>query len=383
MSFASDAEKINKAAAFEIFSSDGFWNETVEHIASRLERASEYKVGDYDFINKYMYKKKDIFGTHPYTLNYELKNGKLTAIRLCYGDYSDYYKRNKQKIERERKKKGDNYYSGIEDDKFKIISKTLSSNFGPHEITHYGFFKKKAFRWVCGDVEFILISSSNDLVTLNIYPLSKAPQPKQGDIKIDTSKKVIKNENRDVLLDINFLRESYHYLDNAIYNSIFLYYGVKIDENDLNYIRARWGDEEFECLKKLAFSKNLKVKKTKLNLSTIAGLINKGIPIVWKTYITEEVGKFISERSKARENTPIDSWKKECAKEKWNKMKMDSCYWTESIIIGYNLNTKELAIVSRSYAFDDRDEIKWVPFEAAKEMANMYGSKNPLTTISP
>jgi hypothetical protein len=110
-------------------------------------------------------------------------------------------------------------------------------------------------------------------------------------------------------------------------------------------------------------------EQVKFDALSMARYIDKGLPIIWGMFSTEEFNAAANSRQAARAGEPDPAaWKKELAevRKSARKFRVDKSKAHVCLIIGYNKQTGEVALSdSWGPAFAER----WVTFEEAKAVS--------------
>lgn len=266
------------------------------------------------------------------------------------------------------------YQSKIKEDN-RTISNLLTRNCGPKQRSNFftGQTRIKADRWKTPFADIYLEISKKEFLMLHIVP-PRGKAALSGKTTGNYSKNVVRNDFEDVYIkNIPMVDQGQKgYCVPATMERIFSYFGVNLDMHHIAEIgnTQRGGgtyvDKMLRDIASLRRKSGLKQSKfTSLSLKNIARHIDKGYPVAWVMFSTDELMQLyiFSRRNRSQEKSPLN-WAKKIRKINLPKSEKGPHI---CLIIGYNHTTGEIG-VSNSWGQAHIAPI-WIPVKAAKKVS--------------
>lgn len=269
------------------------------------------------------------------------------------------------------------------------LKRNISAVCGPAKRRNIDFlpYRKQADFWQAGSAGIYLEADKNEYVQLHIVTdMNTTPEDDQRDF--DYSKNVVNNDFGDVYIpNVPMVDQGDKgYCVPATMARVFQYYGVNLD---IHYLAKKGnsdpdsdkGGTNPDKLKKSIASVRRHSGLTysefsNLSISKIANYIDKGYPVIWSIWSTENLNKVYAFSMENREKyTDPEKWRKVLKSVKISgKHNHNEGHYI--LIIGYNNITGEIAL-SNSWG---KGYIKpiWIPMKVAKAVY-----KGPFFIIHP
>lgn len=271
----------------------------------------------------------------------------------------------------------------------KTIADNLTAKLGEPSNERFGENKNRARvkAWKYKNHAFLLEVKEKEFIIIHIIAYDKISDPEKSESTAEQSQQAVKKAllanikkeaNGDVYLDVPMVNQgSKGYCLPATIERCMLYYGVEgLDMHKLAVIcntgvgGASTIEGSLENLKKSCGAYGLKFETCSMDFSNIVKRIDKGIPVCWTLFHTNEFGELKIDSLKNRKKTDFDEWLKLCRKKPKFKLKLDEQCGHICLIIGYNKASKEIAI---SDSWGEGLSIIWVRFADAKSVAIPLG----------
>ncbi len=256
------------------------------------------------------------------------------------------------------------------------IKEQFEAWFGESTRMNYGYGSQKEYldRWDSKGYSFLLNSKKDELVSLKIIPTSFLEQEKQQ-VEINTEELVSRIETNDfgdvVLGDMPMVNQGPKgYCFPATCERMMRYLGIEADMYKwamAGKTDAGGGTSSKDIIPKISNyivqKSNSRLKKlnfSKLELNDISEWIDKGVPILWTMYSSDQYNLIAQQRTQSREKQNPQMWATQIAKEAIaNSQALQNNREGGHIcmIIGYNEMTNEVAVTDSwgsSYA------LRWV-----------------------
>ena len=361
-----DNNTINKSIGTNLFGKTSLWEDSPTALQSRLGVKFETtKAGDSEISSVYI--KGKLCGADAREIKVESKNDKISGLKIVFFNKGDFAQSKKWTSSMSTKMRND----------AKSIYDKMTALFDKPKITKAGDagIKTKAYEWISGDSIYQLLYEDKEFIILTIDKKDSSEDESKSSDKVrkkELEKNVEKNDNEDVVVKIPMVNQGGKgYCFPATIERILLYLGVEgIDMHklaDLFKTKAGGGtylSDTIKPLEKLGRTKGFTVETSGIDFSKITKNIDDGIPMGWLMFSTSEYNTHKTTRTTQRQGKDIKDWKKSCAREKKLKTKINRDTAHICIILGYNKETKEIA-VSDSWGGSE-DTIFWVPFNSAK-----------------
>lgn len=392
--FAEDVEsKFNSGFGAVFFNGDSIWNENVEDVAQRFGWPLESKTSTEISYREYANEKKLVLGCRPYSLVLYGEDGLASSISMVFANKGDAViyttDETSTELKREAKKQSREYKRQITKDKSNL-KEMLSGYFGNYTYDAYGQSaqtREKVLRWDYEGSAFLLAAPRDEYVCLRIMPVASADNGGKSrisdtEIRSRVQSRVEERSNGDVILkDMPMVNQGPKgYCVPATWERVMRYMGVPADM----YILAMAGDTQVgggtsmdsiqDGAKQAVIraGRRIENKKIKIDPVNIARYIDKGLPIIWAMYSTQDYNQAIDSRSKDRlMMKDPKTWQASIAGArrlaKKFKRELDAAH--VCMIIGYNKITKEIAVTdSWGPSYSER----WATIEEASAVSQGY-----------
>ena len=387
---ATTPSEVNAAFGVEIFTDENLWDDDVSALAERLEWPLESQTSTDSSFRKYPDSSARLIGCRSYSNALYGEMGRVSGISFLFankGDAVDTLKEDANARDvREVKEQIRDYKKGIQDDK-KNLTLALTKLFGEPVPDRFGQGRQTTElvkRWDWGGHAFLLAAPRDEYVAIRIMPVESAKaggrtRTSDADMKSRVESRVEKRPNGDVILkDIPMVNQGPKgYCVPATWERVMRYMGVPADM----YVLAMAGESgagggtSLEAIREGArqsiinSGRRVVQEQVKFDALSMARYIDKGLPIIWGMFSTEEFNAAANSRQAARAGEPDPAaWKKELAEARKSARKFhaDKSKAHVCLIIGYNKQTGEVALSdSWGPAFAER----WVTFEEAKAVS--------------
>ena len=387
---ATTPSEVNAAFGVEIFTDENLWDDDVSALAERLEWPLESQTSTDSSFRKYPDSSARLIGCRSYSNALYGEMGRVSGISFLFankGDAVDTLKEDANARDvRAVKEQIRDYKKGIQDDK-KNLTLALTKLFGEPLPDRFGQGRQTTEmvkRWDWSGHAFLLAAPRDEYVALRILPVESANAGGRSRIsdavmKARVESRIEARENEDVILkDMPMVNQGPKgYCVPATWERVMRYMGVPADM----YVLAMAGQSgagggtSLEAIREgasqsiVAAGRRISQQQVKLDAQSIARYIDKGLPLIWAMFSTDEFNDAANSRQAARIGTPDPAtWKKELAevRKSARKFRADKSKAHVCLIIGYNKQTGEVALSdSWGPAFAER----WVTFEEAKAVS--------------
>jgi hypothetical protein len=380
-------ESINAAFGAELLSDENLWDDNAEAVAHRLSLPSESKTSNDSSFRKYPSSDERIFDCRPYSCALLAEDGLPSSFSLVFANKGDAVTLTTSKSDRKQMRlKADqirDLQPSIRADQ-KQITKTLTNLFGEPVADRFGQgreTRENVKRWDWKGHAFLLAAPREEYVALRIMPTEAADiggksRITDTEIRKRVATRVDSRPNGDVILkDIPMVNQGLKgYCVPATWERVMRYMGIPADM----YVLAMAGqtkegggssiDKIARGAKESIVRSGRKVEKASIKLGPVhvSRYIDRGLPIMWTMYSTEEFNTAANSRAELRRKISLDSdeWKKALSEARKNsqKFKIDLDTGHVCMIVGYNKETEELAV---SDSFGPEFAERWVTTEEA------------------
>lgn len=396
------AEKLNTAMQADLFPASGLvWEESADDVAQRLRWPQESKTttqGSYR-----LYAKPDVrlFGTRPYSCALYAEDGKPTQLSIVFANKGDFGKlanltedsagegsRNAQRLEREQKRalKGEmkNFDAALKTDA-ETIEKTLTDILGPSsEPASFGQgrdLKERVKRWNWNGSAILLATPRNEYVVVRVMPVATADaggrvaKITDSDLRTQLASRVVRRENGDVVVsEIPMVDQGPKgFCVPATWERYLRYVNIPADM----YVLAMAGHTQIgggTSLGEMAqsadalcsqYGRRVEGITPTIDVRNLSKYIDDGLPIMWGCFVVDPLEVSVTKRMfERRKVTDWTEWKKslEPFRAAAKTIQPDFKAGHLRMIIGYNPNTKEVAI---SDSWGERMAERWLTLEEA------------------
>lgn len=386
---------LNAAIGEELFTDENLWDDDANTVATRLRWPQESETKADSSYRKYPDASALFLGARPYSQVLYGEEGLVSGLSIVFANKGDAVTMspNDEKLKkdavlrRERKSQILDYKRTIQQDR-KTLTASLTSLLGEPTSDRFmqgsGSTGDSVMRWDWKGHTFLLAAPRDEYVSLRIAPSSVADT--RGRSRLSDSEmrerllsRIERRLNGDVVLgDFPMVDQGPKgYCVPATWERMMRYMGVPADM----YVLAMAGETGegggTSMSQLLAGTKSAIVAAgrrssttgLKLQVNDIARIIDRGTPIMWGMFSTEEYNDALRSRIKDREamtdpkawNETLKQARKDAKKLRGNKERAHAC-----MIIGYNKDTRELC-VSDSWGPEFRE--RWVTEEEAQAVS--------------
>ena len=332
---AATPSEVNAAFGVEIFSDENLWDDDVNALADRLEWPLESQTSTDSSYRKYPDSSARLIGCRSYSNALYGEMGRVSGISFLFankGDAVDTLKEDANARDvRQVKDQIRNYKKGIQDDK-KNLTLALTKLFGEPVPDRFGQGRQTTEmvkRWDWNGHSFLLAAPRDEYVAIRIMPIESAKaggrtRTSDAEMKSRVESRVDKRPNGDVILkEIPMVNQGPKgYCVPATWERVMRYMGVPADM----YVLAMAGESgagggtSLEAIREGASQsiinsgRRVVQEQVKFDALSMARYIDKGLPIIWGMFSTEEFNAAANSRQAARAGEPDPAtWKKELA----------------------------------------------------------------------
>jgi hypothetical protein len=373
---------LNEAFGVSIFADESLWDDNAQDVATRLEWPEESRTSMDSSFRKYPGASELVLGCRPYSLALYAEEEKPTRLSIIFANKGDSVDSN-QNSTRARNSQILDYKRSIQNDK-KKLTEVLTKLFGEPQADRFGQgreTRESVKRWDWNGHAFLLASPRDEYVALRILTTESADAGGKSRIPDSVIREAVANRmekraNGDVVLkDMPMVNQGPKgYCVPATWERVMRYMGVPADM----YTLAMAGDTEAgggtsinaisagASQSVIQAGRRIESPTMKIDAAGISRFIDRGLPIMWTMFSSEDFNNAVNSRVKERRSTTdITGWKKvlAAARKEVRKFRPQRDSAHVCMIIGYNKQTGEIAISdSWGPAFAER----WItPEEAA------------------
>ncbi len=374
-------EALNQLLGIRLFADCNLWNDYTADVAKRLEWPKESQTDNQSSYRKYPKAEYRILDSRPYSAVLYGDQGKAQNISIVFANKGDFRFSNPptDREIQDMERAIDHDVSRIED--------LLTEHLGEAERQQYGSgrgIKQLIKRWDWKQHAFLLASQDGEYASLKITSTTAADNKGRSEKLSDATlrklsvENIITRENGDVLIgNIPMVNQGPKgYCVPATFERYLRYLQIPADM----YILAMAGQTNvgggtslssiIEAIKGYASSHNRSMKaiKDEIEVRTVKKHIDKGLPLIWTMFSSNQYNNFVNKRSKDRMSaSDWEAWEDRSKSEARNmNLVKDISSAHACMIIGYNKETDEIA-VSDSWGPDFA--IRWVPAAQAEQVS--------------
>ena len=390
---AVSAADVNKAVGAALFKdATALWEEKASTVAKRLKMPKESETKRQNSFRAYPPSSSKFLGARPFSMALYGTGGNMVRLSLVYANKGDFFSAGGSGEDHFEKKKVTSsdkraFRAAMRADE-KAVAASLTTLLGEPTVQSFGEGKarQRVERWDWNGHAFLLAHQSEEYVTLQIEPTSSADERGKVERSRDSAVKdrirgnVIKRPNGDVVVgDLPMVDQGPKgYCVPATFERCMRHVDVPADM----YLLAMVGDSKIgggtsmldlaSAVKRDVSRKGRSVKTFtgKVRIPSLARYIDDGIPVIWSLNSSELFNGIANRRTKERKSiTDWDAWAKRLRKEqrKSRELSKEDSSAHVAIIIGYNRETKEIAI-SDSWGNSYRE--RWVGETEADRVSN-------------
>jgi hypothetical protein len=382
---------VNSALGVQLFDDDNLWDDDANATARRLGWPLESETSTDSSFRKYPGSEERILDCRPYSTVLLAEQKSPSSLSLVFANKGDAVIYSTSESNRETirtiNKQLRELPNSIREDKNKIQS-ALSQLFGEPVGDRYGQgreTRENVKRWDWNGHAFLLASPRDEYVALRIMPTESADAGGKSrildsEIRARVSSRVENRPNGDVILiDMPMVDQGPKgYCVPATWERVMRYMGIPADM----YVLAMAGQTKegggtnltdiAEGARESVISSGRKIERVKIkpNPINVSKYIDRGLPLIWAMFSTNEFNEAANSRKKMRLETATDSkdWKKTLSEARKSARKFKKFTDTAHVcmIIGYNKETGEIAI---SDSWGPEFAERWVTPEEAEAIS--------------
>lgn len=387
---AGGCEPVNAAIGAPVFSDENLWDDDAVAVARRLGWPEESATSTDSSYREYPGESDSFLGARPRSKALYGEGGLVSSISVVFANKGDgvMYAKLADSAADRRERKGQilDYKRAIQEER-KILRSELTKLFGEPEADRFGQSRsggEPVMRWNWRDHAFLLASPRDEYVSLRIVPAAVADsggrsRVPDSEMRARLASRVERRSNGDVVLaDMPMVSQGPKgYCVPATWERAMRYMGVPADMYVLA-MEGNTGEGGGSSMERISWGakaaiigagRRFGVPAVKLKASDVAAFIDRGLPLMWCMFSTDDYNRAADSRAEARKAmTDPDAWAETLkdARKDARKFRADKDAGHACLIIGYNKTTGELC-VSDSWgpAFRER----WIAEEEAKAVS--------------
>jgi hypothetical protein len=385
-----DFQAVNSALGAELFTDENLWDDEAELVAKRLGWPRESLTSTDSSFRKYPPADVRILGCRPHSKVLLAEDGSPSSLSMVFANKGDsvvYTTRNSDRdTMRLKNEQIRDLQSSIREDG-KNLADSLTTLFGDPVPDRFGQgreTRETVKRWDWNGHAFLLAAPREEYVALRIMPSESADaggksRVPDGEMRKRVASRVERRPTGDVVLkDMPMVNQGPKgYCVPATWERVMRYMGVPADM----YVLAMAGQTREGGGTSVAAiaagaresivrsGRTIESPSLRLDPQAVSKFIDRGLPIMWAMFSTDEFNTAANSRSEARNKmTDPDDWKNQLAEARRaaRKFRPDRASGHVCMIIGYNKRTGELA-VSDSWGPDFAE--RWVTPEEASAVS--------------
>ncbi len=385
-----DFEAVNAAIGAPVFADDDLWDDDVEAVASRLRWPEESKTGTDSSYRDYPGESDRFLGARPRSKALYGEGGIASGVSVVFANKGDAVMSAKKvdtaSERRERKGQILDYKRDIQEER-KVLRAALTGLFGEPGGDRFGQSRgggESVLRWDWRGHSFLLAAPRDEYVSLRIVPVSVADSGGRGrvpdaEMRARLASRVERRPNGDVVLaDVPMVSQGPKgYCVPATWERVMRYMGVPADM----YVLAMEGDTGAgggTSMDRLAWAakaaiigagRRMDKPSVKLKAGDVAAWIDRGLPVMWAMFSTDDYNGAAESRSEVRKTmTNAAAWGEglKDARKDARKFRPDIKAGHVCAIIGYNKATGELCVTD---SWGPEFKERWVTEEEAQAVS--------------
>jgi hypothetical protein len=375
------AEDLNELAGAPIFGETVLWESDAESLAMKLKLRPESKTKTQSSFRSYPEDDFRLFGARPYSVALYAERGKPAQFSMVYANKGDFFGAagsGEMHFDKDAPPKDAmaKLAAAMKKD-IEAVTKLLSAKLGEPVKQRFGEGegRRTVYRWDWRGHAILLSEVDEEYVGIEVATQAfadaggKVARLKDAEVRAQAAANVARRENGDVVIeDIPMVDQGPKgYCVPATAERAMRYLGVPADMYVLAMAggtRPGGGTVVSELLGAVGNDIRRKGRSFdawngELKLKELARHIDKGVPIIWGIYSTEEWNGRANERTKKRaEVKDWAGWKAEMEEvAKAGGLEKDRETAHVVLIIGYNAETNEIAF---SDSWGERYKERWM-----------------------
>lgn len=390
------AEQLNAVFGIPLWQDSGLWEESDETVASRLGWQLESRTSVDSSFREYPSPQAKILECRPFSLALYGEQGKVASLSMVFANKGDVAQliasqeppESRSAARRQVARMFSDYHQFIRADAEKITEK-LTALLGPPKADKFGQGRgtsESVKRWDWRDHAILLAAPRDEYAAVRIVPVAvadgSAPSTRLKDAELREllARRVEKRSNGDVVLqDIPMVNQGPRgYCVPATWERVLRYLGIPADM----YILAMAGNTGVgggtttvaiaNGAADLVRRAGRRIERSggPLKIHNVAKSIDRGLPIMWSMNVVDDLNFEISRRTQERSTvTDWEKWRKDLEPIRKNARKIRKNPEGSHVcmIIGYNLETKEIAT---SDSWGPQFQERWMTIEEAEAISN-------------
>lgn len=380
---------LNELAGQPLFGDASLWQTKAEEVAQRLQWPKESETKASSSYRDYPKDDYRLFGARPWSVAMYASDGMVTNVSLVYANKGDLFGMNGENNNRVDRETPEPQAMAILKKKMKedvdAITAKLTEKLGEPQKQRFGEGEGRdtMLRWDWRGHTILLREKEAEYVGVEVVTKTFADAGGKvemtGDkiIRERAEKNVVTRPNGDVVIeDIPMVDQGPKgYCVPATAERAMRYLNVPADM----YVLAMAGETNLgggTSVQKLLEGVRSDIRRKgrsfdswdgELKLKQLQRYIDKGLPVIWGLYSTDEFNKLANDRTKARkETTDFKQWKDKLPSMLDKSLVADREQGHVVLIIGYNKETNEFAF-SDSWGEDYKE--RWITFEEAENVS--------------
>lgn len=385
-----DFNELNTAIGETLFSDDNLWDDDAASVAARLQWPEESKTSTDSSYRHYPKESALFLGSRPYSQVLYGESGLVSGLSIMFANKGDAVSSESSATtateRRERTGQIRDYKRAIQQDRT-TLKNALTALLGEPIADRFALGNRSGdpvMRWDWKGHSFLLAAPRDEYVSLRI--VSSAVADSRGRSRLSDAEmreralsRVEHRSNGDVVLgDFPMVNQGPKgYCVPATWERVMRYMGVPADMYVLAMAGAT-GEGGGTSMTQLlngakaaitAAGRRSSSTALKLKVADVARVIDRGVPIVWGMFSTDDYNDALKSRMRDREAmTDSKAWGESLqqARKDARKFRQDKSSAHACLIIGYNKDTRELC-VSDSWGPSYRE--RWVTEEEAQAVS--------------
>lgn len=385
---------VNEAIGQPLFSDTSLWESPADELALKLGIPQESKTKVASSFRSYTKDDYQMFGAHPFSVAMYAESDRVTGFSLVFANKGDLFSAKgsgEMHFDKDTPPaKAASIVKAAMDKDVTAITEALKKTLGEPVKERIGdsqSVRETMLRWDWRGHSILLANVEGEYVGIQIVPSSFADA---GGKVADTVDKVIraralanieKRENGDVVIgDIPMVDQGPKgYCAPATAERAMRFLGIPADM----YIIANKGNTGFGGGTSMqaifdGMAKQIRSKQRsadswqgELKLKELQKHIDKGVPVIWTLFSTDDFNKVANERTKARKDvTNWAEWKTKVAGEAASSpLRKDKESGHVVLIIGYNKDTNEIAF---SDSWGENYKERWITLPEAEMVSQGF-----------
>ena len=375
-------EQVNKTIGLELFADANLWDDDAKAVAERLSWPQESETTNDASYRLYPKDDYRIFECRPYSCAFISEMNKPSTLSLMFANKGDAVSISARDVKDKTKAKArdeqiKDYKKAIADDA-KDLEEKLTKLFGKPTMGSMGqaqATREVVRRWNWNGHAFLLAAPKDEYVALRILSMKSADEGgrsrvSDAELFARAKTRVEKRPNGDVILkDIPMVNQGPKgYCAPATWERAMRYMGVPADMYVLAMAGQSGAGGGTSIVAIAAGAKDavtrggrkLESFSGKIDPSTVAKYIDRGLPIMWVMFSTKQYNDIADGRTKERVGmTDPAAWKKAVAdgRKGQKPLQPNRNEGHVCMIIGYNKETGEVAV---SDSWGPQFEERWI-----------------------